>query len=106
MDKLDIPDKEVSLYAAKVLATKREAEIRLERHGNDATDRKETWKRKELALAGLGETQIDEAIEQWKNRGKKGDESKKRRKREGKTERKSNRQKRTSEPAEEIKDEA
>lgn len=59
---------EVCLYAGKVLATKREAEIRLERQEGNGDERKETWKRKELALAGMGPAQIERAIEGWRNR--------------------------------------
>lgn len=68
LEKLEVNHKEVTLYAGKVLATKREMEIRLERRGFG--ERRETWKRKELAMEGLSEREIDKAIERWKAGGK------------------------------------
>lgn len=66
------------MYAAKVLATKREAEIRLERQEGGGDERKETWKRKELALEGMDEEEIEKKIQKWKNRGKEGRRKRKR----------------------------
>ncbi|KAL3089491.1 hypothetical protein niasHS_006875 [Heterodera schachtii] len=68
MEELKVSHKEVSLYAGKVLATKREAEIRMQRRGFG--ERREIWKRKELAMEGLSEEEIEKAIEQWKNGGR------------------------------------
>uniref|UniRef100_A0A183BL91 RNA helicase n=1 Tax=Globodera pallida TaxID=36090 RepID=A0A183BL91_GLOPA len=65
MDELKVNHKEVALYAGKVLATKREAEIRLERRGFG--ERREIWKRKELAMEGLEEDEIERRIEAWKS---------------------------------------
>lgn len=70
LDKLEVPHDEVCLYAGKVLATKREAEIRLERQEGNANERKETWKRKELAMEGMAPDEIEQYIEEWKNRKK------------------------------------
>ena len=70
LDKLEVPHQEVTLYAAKVLATKREAEIRLERQEGGGNERKETWKRKELALKGVDEATIETVIQRRRQRNK------------------------------------
>jgi len=70
LEKLEVEHKAVTLYAGRVLATKREAEIKMDRQ--NFGDRKERYKRKELELAGLTQEEIDKAILEMKNRkGKK-----------------------------------
>lgn len=56
----------VSTYAARVLATKKEVEIKMERA--NFGERRECYKRKALAEAGLSPNEIDRYIEEWKRR--------------------------------------
>nr|CAD2205189.1 unnamed protein product [Meloidogyne enterolobii] len=70
MEQIQVPHHEVTLYAAKVLATKREAEIRLENQDNNSDDRKENWRRKELILQGMDDKLIEKEISRWKDNRK------------------------------------
>ncbi|KAL7072106.1 hypothetical protein ACQ4LE_008771 [Meloidogyne hapla] len=70
MEQMEVPHQEVALYAAKVLSTKREAEIRLENQDNNSDERKENWRRKELFLQGMDEKLIDKEISHWKDNRK------------------------------------
>lgn len=63
---MSLNDQRVSRYAARVLATKREAEIRMDR--SDFGARKETHKRKELAEAGCSPAEIDRYMDEMKRR--------------------------------------
>lgn len=66
LDKLNVSHKKVTQYVTQVLVMKREAEIKLERQ--NFGEKKEIYKRKEMALAGLEQDEIDTAIEQQKQR--------------------------------------
>jgi hypothetical protein len=66
LDQIYVHHREVTLYAAKVLSTKREAEIRLEHQDNNIDQRKENWRRKELAIQGMNDKLIDKVISRWK----------------------------------------
>lgn len=70
MEQIEIPHHEVTLYAAKVLSTKREAEIRLEQQDTNSDERKENWRRKELVLQGMNDKLIDKEINRWKAKRK------------------------------------
>ncbi|CAK5092098.1 unnamed protein product [Meloidogyne enterolobii] len=70
MEQIEVPHHEVTLYAAKVLATKREAEIRLENQDNNSDERKENWRRKELILQGMNDKLIEKEISRWKDNRK------------------------------------
>lgn len=59
---------QVTLYVGKVLATKREAEIRMDRQQFD--ERKEIYKRKEMLLAGHTEEEVERAILEMRERRK------------------------------------
>lgn len=56
----------MTLYAGRVLATKREAEIKMERQ--NFGERKEIYKRKEMKLAGLTDEEVTKAIKRMKER--------------------------------------
>uniref|UniRef100_A0A914DQE4 RNA helicase n=1 Tax=Acrobeloides nanus TaxID=290746 RepID=A0A914DQE4_9BILA len=62
LEKLSVSHKKVTQYVTQVLVMKREAEIKLERQ--NFGEKKEIYKRKEMALAGLDPEEIDTAIEQ------------------------------------------
>lgn len=69
LEPLEVSDKQVTLYVARVLATKREAEIKMDRENFD--ERKEIYKRKEMKMAGLGDEEVEKAIKEMINRKKK-----------------------------------
>lgn len=69
LEPLEVSDQQVTLYVARVLATKREAEIKMDRESFG--ERKEIYKRKEMKLAGLEEEEVEKAIKEMKNRKKK-----------------------------------
>lgn len=66
MDSLTVSDKNVTRYVSRVLATKREAEIKLDRQ--NFGERKEIYKRKEMKLAGLDDKEVEKAIQKMKER--------------------------------------
>jgi len=66
LEELPVNHKEVTLYAGRVLASKREAEIKLDRQGID--EKEERYKRKELQLAGLSDGEVDAAMEGLRGR--------------------------------------
>jgi ATP-dependent RNA helicase DDX49/DBP8 len=66
LEKLSVSHKKVTQYVTQVLVMKREAEIKLERQ--NFGEKKEIYKRKEMALAGLDPEEIDTAIEQQRQR--------------------------------------
>ncbi|KAI1709950.1 DEAD/DEAH box helicase domain-containing protein [Ditylenchus destructor] len=66
LEELKVSHKNVTLYAGRVLATKREAEIKMERQ--NFGERKEIYKRKEMKLAGLTDEEVTKAIKRMKER--------------------------------------
>lgn len=66
LEQLKVSHKKVTRDVAQVLMTKREAEIRLERQ--HFGERKEIFKRKELAMAGYDQEQIEAYIKERRQR--------------------------------------